>query len=77
MTTTQRDRAAELLMNLSGDDQAQHPLRSLWAVEAVDLLRQAEAPAALLRDVHPNVHEPERLAPVVAELLRWLREGVR
>jgi len=75
MTNATQRRVAELLQRLQ-DDQASM-MRPLWAVEAVDELRRAGAPDGLLREVHPNVHEPERLAPVVAELLRWLRRGAK
>jgi len=65
------DRAQELLLALDFDEKAENPLRSLWAVELVDRLRQLGAPDGLVREVHPNVHEPKKLHPVACELLRW------
>lgn len=65
------ERAQELLLSLDGDSRGEHPLRSMWAVEAVDRLRKAGAPDGLVREVHPNVHQPEKLHPVASELLRW------
>tara|TARA_A100001391_G_scaffold195759_2_gene173469 strand:- start:561 stop:794 length:234 start_codon:yes stop_codon:yes gene_type:complete len=77
MSTAQRNRAATLLQRLDDDATGTDPLRPMHAIEAVDLLRQAGAPDSLLRDVHPNVHSPAQLRPVVAELLRWLQGGAR